>query len=34
VPSCAVTTTSIGLAPTFSEIAPEADPLATVVPLT
>ena len=34
VPSCAVTTTLIGLAPTTKAIAPDALPLATVVPLT
>ena len=34
VPSCAVTATLIGLAPTTSAMAPEALPLATVVPLT
>ena len=34
VPSCAVTTTVTLLTPTFSAIAAEADPLATVVLLT
>ncbi len=34
MPSCAVTTTLMVLAPTVKLSAPDADPLATVVPLT
>ncbi len=34
VPSCAVTTVVMVLLPTFNEIAPLAEPLLTVVPLT
>jgi hypothetical protein len=33
-PSCAVTTTAIGLLPTLSTIGSEAFPLTTVVPFT